>query len=411
MTFKKRCATAIIVLCALFVSLAPLYAVDDSNVITLSQAKELARTKSRSMQNLAVTQDKLKVEAKIAYDNYFGTNIQSNIDGYTARIKQLQDQIGNLDPIEDADEIAALQSKVLQIENIVSGLKSALPATENASSALRVQWRAKDYAAEDMAKMISDAEKELELRVESMYFGLLNTNNTIMVQEKNLDLLGVQLQVERLKFALGLSTGVDEKSIAVQYDSLYKILDDLRNAQQLLVWQLNDLMGRDVTSQLNVKAEQITPVLMMINYEDILNNAIKNSLRIEQKKREIEDYDADARKETNSYERSSLLLSEEIAKLALEDLMEITKVTVKTLVNTLENSYKTWENKSLAKTKAEAAYKNDKAKYELGLISKIQYMGSEMAYLQAVNEEMTAAQNWCLARNKTVIAKQGVLVQ
>ena len=411
MSIKRAYITAVFVLCAFLLSFAPVWAAEEANVITLCQAKELARTKARSMQNLDATKDKLKIDAKIAFDNYFGTDTQNNIDGYKTRIMQLQSQIDGLDPVLNAAEIAALRAKIVEVEKTVSRLRAVLPSTEDASNALRLQWRAKDHAYEDMDKIRSDAEKELEARVESMYFGLLNTQNTVLIQEKNLEYLGAQLQIERIKYALGLSTVIDEKNAVVQYDNLYKMLADLKNTKQIVTRQMNDLMGREVHSKLNVVPEQITPVLTMVNYEDVFNKAIENSLSIAQKKRECEDYAADARKETASDERGSLLLGEEIAKIALEELKESTAIRVKALVNGLEASYKGWENKALDKNKAELTYLNDKAKYELGVISKLQYMGSELTYLQAVNDELTAAQNWYMAKHKLELANEGILTQ
>lgn len=409
MIAKKKYFTAIFLLYVfVMILISPVLAAGDSSVITLSQAKELARNKARSMKNLAVTQDKLEVEARIAYDNYIGTDIQSNIDGYRTMLKDLQERIDNSN---DPDEIASLQQRMAQLEQTISGLKGVLPSTQSTSNALRMQWRAKDNAYEDMDKIISDAEKELELRVEGMYFGLLNTQNSILLQEKNLELLGAQLQIERLKYDLGLSTKVDEKSIAVQYDNLYKMLGDLKNVRKIAVWQLNGLMGRELSSELAVVPEQIAPVLTTVSYEELLDKAIKNSLSIARKERDIVDYNADARKETNVKARKSIILSKEIAELELEDLTESYKVAVKALINDLETSYKTWENKTLATAKAKEAFRHDQAKYELGLISKLQYMGSELSYLQAANDELTAAQNWYLARKKIILAEQGVLVK
>jgi hypothetical protein len=411
MKLKKNYIMVIIVLSISIFFCTPLLAADESNVITLDQAKELAGTKARSMQNLAVTGDKLKIDAKIAYSNYFGTDIQNNIDGYAARVGQLRSEMKALDPGDpgEAAQITALQAQIDQIDARVSALKAARPSTTDMSSALRLQWRALDYASQDMAKTTQDAERQLEAAVESMYFSLLNIQNMLQLQEKNLELLGMQLRVERLKKELGLGTDIEEKNVAVQYDSLIKALQEIKNTRQIMTWQLNDLLGRESTSELTLIPERFSPVLTMANYEEVLNKALENSLSISKKKREIEDYGKDARKETDSYKRSSLLHSKEIAELELEDLIQNARVTVKSLVEGMPISYNAWMNKNLAKDKAEAVYQNEQIKYDLGTISRLQLLGSETQYIQAVNEEIAATQDWHITKSKVQLLNEGII--
>lgn len=403
----RRKWVGILVIVLLFFTIMPVRATD-SGIVTLTEAKELALAKARTMQNLAMTKDKLKVDAKIAYDQYFGTDLSSNIDGYNARLKQLQSQLS--DPATNPADIPGITARITEIEAIVSRLKTALPASEDPSNMLRLQWRATDYAYEDMERAISDAEKTLEFNVENMYFGLLDVEKTITLNNKNLDLLGLQLKIERLKRELGMSTEVDEKNIALQYDLLYKTLDLLKNTRQVAAWKMNDLLGRDVNSELLLQAETITPQPIKYNYEEILSKALENSLEIARKDREIKDYTTDARKESNGNQRSSLLLSQDIAELALIDLKESTKISVKAILDALDASYKTWENKALEKVRAEMTFQYDKTKYELGMISKLQYLLSESAYLKASNDESAAAQIWYIARHKAKLAAEGIII-
>lgn len=404
----KKKWISILVLAALFMTMTPVWAAD-TGILTLTEAKELALDKARAMQNLGLNQDKLKIDAKMAYDQYFGTDLSNNIDGYNARLKQLQSQLS--DPTTNPADIPGINTRIAEIEAIVSKLKTALPATEDPSNMLRLQWRATDYAYEDMDRTIQDTEKTLELNVENMYFGIMNIQQAITLQNKNLELLGMQLKIERLKRELGMSTEVDEKGVALQYDLLYKSLDSLKNTRQILAWQFNDLLGRDVNSELLLQAESITPLSVKFNYDELLSEAMDNSLSLAQMEREIKDYAADARKESNSSQRSSLLLSQDIAELALEDLKESMKVNVRALLNDLDASYKTWENKALEKARAEIAFQNDKIKYELGMISKLQYLLSEWSYLKAGNDESTAAQEWYLARHKAELVNEGVIIK
>jgi len=408
MTIKKR-IIVVQVLWALLFSITPTWAIEGSNIITLGEAKELALINARTMQNLGLTQEKLKVDAKIAYDQYFGTDVKNNIDGYNSQLKQLQSKLS--DPATDPAEIPGINARIAQIEVVVSGLKAALPASEEPSNMLRKQWRATNYAYEDMDKTIRDAEKILEFNVEKMYFGLLDMERTIALNTKNLDLLGIQLKIERLKRELGYSTELDEKNIALQYDLLYKTLESLKNNRQIIVWQMNDLLGRDAKSELILQAEPITPQPFKYNYEELLSKTLENSLQVVQKEREIRDYATDVRKESNSNRRSSLLVSQDIAELELVDLKESIKTSVKALLDEMDASYKTWENKALEKNKAEITFRNDKIKHELGMISELQYLFSEASYLKASYDELTAAQAWYIAKHKADLSAEGIVLQ
>lgn len=384
--------------------------VDSDTLLTLKQAKEMALENSRTLQTLQVQKDKLGVTADLAENTYNSTDINSTISGYTGKMKQLKQQIDALDPVGDAAEIAALQANITKYEAIVSSLKQNKPSGSTLET-LEGSSRSTANAYEDIARSIEDTEKSLELTVENMFFGLVDLNNSIKSQDKYLEVLSLQLRAERLKKELGMSTDIDEQTAVIQYNSTHKTIAELKGKRDLLTWQLNDLLGREIGAMLEVEPEIIIPVYEYLDYEKVIDAALLNSAAITQKERAVKEYTTDSKKKDDPDDRKLAGYSKEIAALELAGEREAIKEKVQGLVDSLDVSYKSWEIARINKLKAERQYQIDQLKYEeLGSISKIQFAASQFAHLQAQSEELKAAEAWFMAKHKVELAKEGIFL-
>ena len=173
-----------------------------------------------------ITKTKLGVEAEVAYGTYTSYNLQNNINGYRQRIEKLNEELQGLNPAADWDRIVEIYGKIEMYEYYASFIKANMP-DESMLKPYKLQWRSLDEAYKDMAEIIENTEKSIEVAVEQMYYALLDLQSTIEMQNNNLSLLGKQLQIERLKIQLGLSSKENEDAIISQYNMLKSMLADL----------------------------------------------------------------------------------------------------------------------------------------------------------------------------------------
>lgn len=408
MVFWKKTKVCLVAVFMLVLATMPCFAVDQDTQITLEKAKELARNHSRAINTTQITKNKLGVEAEVAYGTYMSYNLQNNINGYRQRIEKLNEELQGLNPAADWDRIVEIYEKIEMYEYYASILKANMP-DESLLKPYKLQWRSLDEAHQDMTQIIENTEKSIELAVEQMYYALLDLQSTIEMQNNNLSLLGKQLQIERLKIQLGLSNKENEDAIISQYNLLKNMLADLDRNEDLLIWQLNDIMGRELDDPLQLVEENVVPVKTFYTVDSIYEKAIQESLSIAQKKREIKNYDRDLAVEQDRDQRDILRQGKKIAENELIDLQVSLKEKIKSLNDELMASYTAWETAVTENAKAKLSYDNNEVKYKLGLIPAIMRDMSEVTYLEAVNKEKQAARAWQIAHDQLILAEEGIV--
>ena len=274
MQSRKRRNVFYIILAVAILIAVPCMAAEQESVITLEKAKELVREHARVLLTIDITREKLEVQSDMAYDAYRSTNLQNKLSGYKLRIRQLSEELAGLDPGTDEAQINAIKAMIDAYEQRASMLKANMPEG-SVLNELRRAWRTADDAYKDMVRVKENTVKSLDFAVERLYYALLNLQDTIEGQSKTLENLGKQLRIERLKIELGLSTKENENEIISQYNVLKNTLADLKTKEELLCWQLNDLMGREVDAQLEVVGEEITPEKKYYTVEKLYEQAQK----------------------------------------------------------------------------------------------------------------------------------------
>jgi hypothetical protein len=355
-----------------------------------------------------ITKTKLGVEAEVAYGTYTSYNLQNNINGYRQRIEKLNEELQGLNPAADWDRIVEIYGKIEMYEYYASFIKANMP-DESMLKPYKLQWRSLDEAYKDMAEIIENTEKSIEVAVEQMYYALLDLQSTIEMQNNNLSLLGKQLQIERLKIQLGLSSKENEDAIISQYNMLKSMLADLDRNADIIIWQLNDIMGRELDAPLQIVEENVVPVKTFYTVDSIYDKAVQDYLTIAQKEREIKNYDLDLAKEQNRDQRDILKQEKKIAENELIDLQVGLKEKIKSLSDKLTASYTAWETAVTEREKVRLSHENNEVKYKLGLIPAIMRDMSEIAYMEAVNNEKQAARAWQIAHNQLVLAEAGIV--
>ena len=385
----------------------PCFATEQS-LISLDKAKELARNNARILSITEITKDKLGIQSEIAYDTYISKNIKNDINGYVYMIGQLKEELMGLNTVADSQRIKEIQEKIATYEQIVSNIKANMPP-ESLARNYKKAWRTTDESSQDMTQVMNNMEKKLDLTVEKLYFALLDLQNTMQLQNKTLLNLGKQLRIERLKIELGLSTKESEQSLITQYTLLKNAISGLKSNETALIWQLNDLMGRELTAPLQIQEESIIPVKTLYSDVAIYEKAVKGSLEITQKERQIDNYDKDITVEQDRDEQELLKQDQKIAQIQLVDLKVSLKEKIKALGDQLESGYLAWETAVLEKEKVKLSREYNEVRYKLGLISELQRDFSETAYLEGLNKEKQAARAWQLVNQQLALAKEGIL--
>lgn len=408
MVFRKKTKVGLVAIFLLALAAMPCFAVDQDSLITLEKAKELAREHSRALDTIQITKTKLGVEAEVAYGTYMSYNLKNNITGYKQRIAKLNEELYSLNPATDMDRMLEIAAKIETYEYMISTIRANMP-DESLLKPYKLQWRSLDEAHQDMTQIIENTEKSIELAVEQMYYALLDIQSTIETQKNNLSLLGKQLQIERLKIQLGLSNKENEDAIISQYNMLKSMLADLDRNEDLLIWQLNDIMGRELDDPLQLVEENVVPVKTFYTVDSIYEKAIQESLSIAQKKREIKNYDRDLAVEQDRDQRDILKQGKKIAENELIDLQVGLKEKIKSINDKLTASYTAWETAVTEREKVRLSHENNEVKYKLGLIPAIMRDMSEIAYMEAVNNEKQTARAWQIAHDQLVLAEAGIV--
>jgi hypothetical protein len=411
MVFWKKLKGTLVMVVMLIVFATPCIAAEQDSVITLERAKELAKTNARVLKTTEYTKQKLELESDAAYSTYMSYNLQYSIDGYRYRINQLSKELEELDPYTNEDDIEPYlenMERILKYETIVTYLNANKPDASIVKN-FRLAWRATDDAYKDMSQTVENIEKSLDLAVESLYFTLLDMQDTIDLQNKNLSNMGMQLRIERLKKELGLSNVESENMLVTQYNMFKNAINELKSNCDVLCWQLNDMMGRELDAPLQIVEEAVVPVKVFYNKDEVYEEAVKNSLEIAQKERQIENNHKDMVSEKDRNQREILKKENSIAQNELIDLEIGMKEKIKALVDQLEAGYVTWTTAVTEKEQAELSHQYNKARFDLGLIPQMQMDLSETAYLDAVYKEKKAARAWQLINHQLVLAKEGLL--
>ena len=417
---NKRCSICLVLVFVLAISCitVPVCAMEvvekdteveivDDGIFTLDEVKERVQSNARMLKSLEMNEEVLEQQTDMAHDAYYGTDIQSTINGYKKRLKEIADEY---DKLESNDERKAqLEADMMRIEMNVGRLIDVKASLKETTANLKNVWRSLQNNYDDMEKVKSDVEKKLDFNVETLYFAILDLDRTIEMQEKNRNVQETQLGIVRLKLQLGMSSEVDEQNVIVQYENVHKSIKSLKDQRMFMAWKLNDLMGRPSNATLDLEEVAITLFPINMQYEKLVEKSLANSLAIRQKEREIEDLKDDYHDENNRRQRGVYLSQIDSVEVSLESLEEAVRQGSKSVINDIQNNYRQWENSVTAKEKAEKDYKNSKIYYELGMIAKIQLLQSELGYRQAVDAESKAKESWYMARCKLELVAEGII--
>lgn len=361
----KRIVASLLIL-SLFLFAVPVIADVESDVLMISQAKNMALTSHPEI--------KKQLEA---------------IE--LARI--------NKNNAETSYEIAKAN-----YTNNITRLREAVDAGKQAFNAAK-------YAYEDANTTLNNLKLKIEYDLENLYLSMLNFDNTIKIMEDNCAIQQKAVNIEQIKLTLGMSTQSQLNQQVQKLKDLKNQLQGLYDTRETQRYQMNRFIGRNADTALELAPVTFEPIYYTTEQAGE-EKAKEASLAIKQYNRTINDkiIEIDNKKETATDKVEKLEVEINQLEYLKSDVEYNIKIAVK---NAHEKAYLAQEslvmNKSSFET-AEVDYKNQQVQYELGLISKIALDASKLSYMQKKNGNEKAVYDYYLAQRAVTLTEKGIFV-
>lgn len=395
-----------------------------NNTLTLDQVRELAIENSRAAQDARLGLEYAGVKKDQVANQFFGVrdarreaSVKGNPAGElviatTKNMARIKQEIAELEKsgATNTERYAALQQQ-LALENSQLGVLSSLGGVQDLMSAEK-QAEAGKLQAEDAYNatkvQVADAEKKIEFGAESMYLQALQIEETLDILEQNETFMYKLLEVEKVKKDVGMSLETDIKTQAVTTSDSSKEWRYWNDKHATTLKVINDLIGRDLNAPL-----KLTPVEVRIGprqqYDQVLEESIKNSGTIKEEKRKIErNQDDRGAYKSRSDEYSLYLKEEKQSNSAIEKVKTDNEVNLKNLFTELSSKEKTYELSQVTLENSEKILEQNRLKYEVGMISKLELEKAELTYKNAVSDVKQAAYDYYLITREIEMAKEGV---
>lgn len=412
----------ILTICFLAVTVFPVLAVDfneNKQIFTLEDVQNLAVENSRTMKTMKLTVDQADRQERISKRDLdklrYGTSIElyDSIKGLKELESSLEALKSTFDPNDPNDELMINNIDVqLQIAE-----KSLMDLSQQRASISSIQKQLKNAheiaedLKEDMHRMQRDLEKQLKYQAAQLMFNIFETEDTLKVLEKTYNQLLKQTEIERVKKDLGMSTAVDIDSVSVKASSVYKQLQVTKENYNLLKRNLNDMIGRDPSATLELVRYNVTETLTPAPaFQSIIDEVKQNTYDLYKLDRKIENLKDEYDDTDGSNEE--IIKKHDIEKAKLEKQGEELEISnkVRSLLTKYSEKLRAYQLAQISHNSAQQSYNWEQKKFELGMISRLQLMGSEISYLNAYCEKEKAAYDYYLVKNELELAKQGVFI-
>ena len=256
-------------------------------------------------------------------------------------------------------------------------------------------------ALEKLPSQIMELEKtilQLEMANESIILGAQNLylGYHTLVREldglaKNLELLEDQINIMTLQEELGMITSLDLMGLENQRDVLELAIATMESQLNNLLGQLNIMFGQDFDWELEI--ENTIKIdeddIVDIDYKDDLKKARRNSYAIK-----IKDYDNEisdhnlwwAERYGKRADRRTAERDLENAEIELEQENKNVELTFHNSYENVQAKFSAYENAVKVLEYEKKQYEILELKYELGMISKINFKQGEAEYKSQMNK-------------------------
>lgn len=297
---------------------------------------------------------------------------------------------GTVDPA-----ITTICGNLEAINNYLNELSKAnKESLKKNKDSLEEQLESIDRQQEDMSDLIEKTKVQMEMynnqviyAAEDLIFGYDSIEKEEKKIDENIEQLENNINMINVQKSLGYVTDVNVDSLNLQLDQLKKSKEALSTQKKNIERQLNLLIGQPYDTPLKIVFYPIISQsrLKTVDFDDDLEKALEDNYdlkilkyEIDSKETALERADDDHGKKSNEYKIAKKDLED--AQLNYEDKKRSEELEFKKLYEALKDAEKAY---NLEKSKLEQEKKNmefAKVKYDLGLISKMDYDKAKSSY-------------------------------
>lgn len=349
----------------------------DYGLLTLEQFRDEVAKNSRSILNMEVQINQLDAKSSLDYNNY------------------LKAQYGGQ------------KAPGISLSSTLSSISSAKETWESTKKSLADTQRARE-----------DLLKKIAYMAEKQYIDAVNLQRAIQIKEKKYQQMLRQLNALRLQENLGMVTDEAVAQTEVVVANLGMEIQYDKDKLKAKIKEMNDMMGWDLNTGFKLlDFEVANPKAVTAVVAHVTEECLKNAANLSQLQRDLQDMQDDlvdmVHKDRNDRDSNKEKIQEAIIesqKIKIADAEQAVRNAVELLVAGLRSSIEAYNNAEISYITAEKTYNWNKVKYELGLISLIEYEKAETVYLDALNAKTNSAYNYFVANHAVELAKKGILI-
>jgi len=370
---------------------------------SLDDVKKLVQANASIKDNYQLQQDMLKVSMDQVSESL------DSVEGETYTQQYYKDQMAEAENIvadpqstlEERQE-AAERFREYQSQYEISKAMAALNYggdTAAASDSLNASYDSLASNKRDVNRMIKDLPIDLELAATYLYLNILELEDTSALLDANLALLQKNKVVVELQQSMGMATSQSMDQINLSLNQLVASKNSVNAGLDTLKRLLNNLMGNDLDmdfklADYSLSVEKVaTPIIT----EEVIKTTLENSLSYKQKVRAYDTAKSDLKEEKNSTDSDDTTiqtLTNDATSARLE--MESEEVSVRNTLSSKRNNIiataNAYTNALLAHENAQNTLNYSQLRYDLGLISALQFQNEQATALDKANA-LTAAIN------------------
>ncbi|ADK13588.1 MULTISPECIES: TolC family protein [Clostridium] len=336
-------------------------------------------------------------------DSFINTAIQNSYDVKSAdiSIKQAQNSYNS------DTKNAASYSDQLDQGGATLDQYTRLQLMENISS----NQQQDKFSEYEYTQIKSVAENQVKLSAYNQYTTIMNDRDTVDLENQNFKNAQEQYNSAQLKLSLGTISPSDEKKAEADYTAEKNQLRKCQRQYNSDIQSLNKIAGIDIYTQYDVLLkDKLTESPYIRSYNEYLNDALKNraEILIGQKNIELQKFKYDV---VNGVFSDKQSVPNRLAQANVDnasDSLEIQKLNITSEVNSLYNDLQVKTrilgSKKDALNLAQTNYNTAQIKYNVGVISRIDFDTQAANLKSAQNDLKSAERSIWMAQTKLELA-------
>lgn len=375
---------------------------NSTSAFTLEDVQKLVVHNNPNLKKLQISLDNLDLSKNLINDQKSDLNSANYSREYILnKMASLEEAIN----AGDADAKATYEA--------LSNQLASMPSTDTVSTqkdSLNDSLTDVVNNAEDLAYQQKVLKPDLEMTASALYTKILETENTIELLEKNLELAIKSREITQIQIENGLATEHDYLNANITVTQLSNQLTQAKTGLTTLKRTLNDLMGRDMNAPLKLAeftVDQTIYTSPLVN-ASVVEDTTNQSYTLYQLERELKELKQDRKDADTASERREITNKIELKQLEIDSAKVSVDKTLKAKADNISTTANTLRAAQNSYSKATQDLEYAKLKYDLGMISQIEYLQQEAATLESKNTLTSAEYAYYYARLEFDYYKNGI---